>query len=103
MEGPAGAPIEWEAEITRYEPNKRIGWSTKDRSGDIKTSGQVTFNGLPENETEVTVMLQYVPPAGAAGEFVARLFSNPEKRLEEDLQNFKTYIEEEARKARPMR
>jgi uncharacterized membrane protein len=93
MEGPAGTTIEWDAEITRFEQNKRIGWSTKDREGDITTSGQVTFNGLPENETEVTVLMQYVPSGGKAGEFVANLFANPEKRLEEDLQNFKNYIE----------
>jgi uncharacterized membrane protein len=93
MEGPAGSTIEWDAEITRYEENKRIGWSTKDRSGDITTSGQVSFNALPEGETEITVMMQYVPMGGAVGDVIARLFSNPEKSLEEDLQNFKYFIE----------
>jgi uncharacterized membrane protein len=53
----------------------------------------VTFNSLPENETEVTVLMQYAPLGGKAGEFVANLFANPDKRLEEDLQNFKSYIE----------
>jgi uncharacterized membrane protein len=93
MDGPVGTTIEWDAELTRVDPNKRIGWSTKDREGDITTSGQVTFNPLPHNETEVTVLMQYVPSGGKAGEFIANLFSNPEKRLEEDLQNFKNYIE----------
>jgi uncharacterized membrane protein len=93
MEGPVGSTIEWDAEVTRFDLNKRIGWSTKDREGDITTSGQVTFNSLPENETEVTVLMQYAPLGGKAGEFVANLFANPDKRLEEDLQNFKSYIE----------
>jgi uncharacterized membrane protein len=91
MEGPLGARFEWEAKTTRMDPNKRIGWSST--QGDIKTSGQVTFNSLPSNQTEVTVTLQYIPPAGIAGEVVADLFSDPERRLDEDLRNFKRYIE----------
>jgi uncharacterized membrane protein len=93
VEGPVGSSIEWDAEITRFEENKRIGWSTKDRQGDIKTSGQVSFNPLPNGETEITVMFQYVPPAGATGDTFARIFANPEQRLAEDLQNFKEYVE----------
>jgi uncharacterized membrane protein len=92
IEGPLGRQLEWDAETTKLEPNKRIAWNSRD-GGDIKTSGQVTFNALPQNQTQITVTLQYVPPAGKLGEFVANLFSNPEKRLDEDLQNFKAYIE----------
>jgi uncharacterized membrane protein len=92
MEGPLGKDLEWDAETTKLEANKRIGWNSRD-DGDIKTSGQVTFNQLPQGQTEITVTLQYVPPAGAVGEFIAKLFSDPEKRLEEDLHNFKTYVE----------
>lgn len=91
MEGPLGTHIEWDAKTTRFEQNKRIGWSSV--RGDIKTSGQVTFNSLPDNETEVTVTLQYVPPVGMAGEVVAELFGNPEQKLAEDLRNFKRFIE----------
>jgi len=92
MEGPLGKDLEWDAETTKLEPNKRIGWNSRD-GGDIKTSGQVTFNQLPNGQTQITVTLQYVPPAGKLGELVANLFSHPEKRLEEDLNNFKAYIE----------
>lgn len=91
MEGPLGSRIEWDAKTTRAEENKRIGWNSI--QGDIKTSGQVTFNGLPDNQTEVTVMLQYIPPAGMAGAAVAELFGNPEGKLDEDLRNFKRFIE----------
>jgi uncharacterized membrane protein len=93
MEGPLGKDLEWDAETTKLEQNKRIAWNSRD-GGDIKTSGQVTFNALPQGQTEITVTLQYVPPAGKLGEFVANLFSDPEKRLEEDLQNFKAYVEQ---------
>jgi uncharacterized membrane protein len=93
MQGPLGKTIDWDAETTRKDPNKRIGWSTKDRSGDLTTSGQVTFNGLPQGETEITVLMQYVPKAGAVGDLVAKILGDPEKKLEEDLSNFKSYIE----------
>ena len=94
MQGPAGSTVEWEAEITRMDENKRIGWNTKDRDGgDIKTSGQVTFNALPQNETEVTVKMHYITETGRVGEFIAKHFTDPEEQLETDLRNFKAYVE----------
>ena len=90
--GPMGRDVEWEAETTRFEPNKRIAWRSTDDSP-VTTSGQVTFNQLSSQQTEVTVTLQYVPPGGIAGEAAARLLSDPEEMLEEDLLRFKSYVE----------
>ncbi len=97
MEGPLNTKIEWDAETTRLDENKRIAWNSI--TGDIKTSGQVTFNELPDNQVEVTVMLKYVPPAGLAGEIVAELFGSPEVKLLEDLRNFKRTIESQRQPA----
>jgi uncharacterized membrane protein len=91
MEGPLGKNLEWDAKTTMVERNKRIAWSSVD--GDLKTSGQVTFNDLRNNSTEITVIMHYEPPGGALGQAVANLFSDPEKRLDEDLRNFKAYAE----------
>ena len=91
-DGPLGKTVEWEAVTTRYEPNKRIAWRSTEDSP-VRTSGQVTFNELGPEETEVTVTLHFAPPGGAAGEAVARLLSNPEEMLEEDLRRFKAYVE----------
>lgn len=91
MEGPLGKDIEWDAATTLLEPNQRIAWTSTD--GDLKTSGQVTFAAIGENETQVTVMLYYVPPAGMAGDIVAKLFGNPEAKLESDLRRFKAWME----------
>jgi len=93
LEGPLGILIAWDVVTTSLEENKRIAWSSKDKEGDIKTSGQVTFTPLPQGQTEVTVTLQYVPPAGPAGEVAAGMLGNPENRLEDDLKNFKAYAE----------
>lgn len=93
MKGPLGSHLEWDAEITLLEENKRIAWSSKGNEGDVTTSGQVTFADLPQNQTEVTVTLQYTPSKGIAGDVAAKLFADPEKQLTQDLRNFKAYAE----------
>ncbi|HEX2980647.1 MAG TPA: SRPBCC family protein [Anaerolineaceae bacterium] len=99
MEGPLGIDLEWDAETTLLEPNTRIAWNGA--AGDVKTSGQVTFTQLGREETQITVILYYVPPAGLAGDLVAKLFGNPEKKLEEDLRNFKKQIEDMPERTSP--
>lgn len=91
MAGPLGQNLEWNAEVTEFQPDERIAWRSID--GDIETSGQVTFQGLPADQTEVTVMMQYIPPAGELGEAFAELFDDPESQLMQDLRNFKDSIE----------
>ncbi len=91
MKGPLNTNFEWEAETTRMEQDSRIAWRSID--GDLKTSGQVTFKDLPDDEVQVIVTLKYVPMAGIVGEVAAELFGQPEKRLERDLRHFKAYAE----------
>jgi uncharacterized membrane protein len=102
VKGPLGSTVEWVAETTTMEANKRIGWNTKDDAGDVTTSGQVTFNPLADDQTEVTVTMNYDPKGGLAGEIVAKLFANPEEKLDEDLNNFKAYIEGQTHSASRM-
>lgn len=92
MEGPLGQELEWDARTTQMDRNKRIAWNSLD-GGDITTSGQVTFNSLSNQQTEVTVTLQYQAPGGKLGETIARIFDSPEDKLEEDLRRFKVYAE----------
>jgi uncharacterized membrane protein len=92
MAGPLGVDIEWDADTTRLDENERVAWNSKDNSA-VKTSGQVLFREVGPNETEVTVTLLYDPPAGAAGEALAGLFANPEKRVKDDLERFKQHVE----------
>lgn len=83
--------LKWEARLTDLQRNRRIAWSTV--SGDIKTSGQVTFHQLENNETQVTVHMQYVPWMGRLGAAIIRWLANPEKKVEEDLRRFKEHAE----------
>jgi uncharacterized membrane protein len=91
VSGPLGKDFEWIAEITRFEEDRRIAWKTIE--GDIKTSGQVTFKDLPQNETELTVMMQYVPPAGKLGDVVSKAIADPRGKSTDSLRDFKRYAE----------
>jgi uncharacterized membrane protein len=99
IEGTGGSTIEWDAEITMFEPPRRIGWNSRDSSS-VKTSGQVLFTDLNEDETEVTVILKYEPPTGTADEGGQALGKNVDRRLEEGLRNFKKHIEVRTRAGR---
>jgi uncharacterized membrane protein len=93
--GPADVRVEWDAEIINHIPNKVLAWRSLP-GGDVVTAGSVTFKGArgEERSTEVTVTLQYEPPAGKAGAFVARLFGRaPQQTIREDLRRFKQLLE----------
>jgi uncharacterized membrane protein len=89
--GPLGTAIEWDAKTTYVEENKKIAWQST--GGQIETHGAVTFEPAGDDQTKVTVGLEYNPAGGALGEAVARLFSDPEDKLEEDLHRFKQVAE----------
>jgi uncharacterized membrane protein len=86
--GPLGRTVEWDAEITRLDPDKRIAWHST-RDGEVRTSGQVTFNPLPDAQTEVTVVLQYA--TSVLRDTAARAWTR--QALEEDLRSFKAHLE----------
>jgi uncharacterized membrane protein len=93
VKGPLGANIDWNAEITRQEPNTRLAWNTKDNKGVVTTSGQVTFNPLPDDQAEVTVTMQYTPSGGKIGDWIADFLAHPEDNVAADLRRFKAYAE----------
>jgi uncharacterized membrane protein len=90
---PMGATIEWEAEIINEIPNKVIGWRSLDGSA-LVTAGSVNFDELPRGGTRVRVKLQYEPPGGKLGSWVAWLFGEePGVQIREDLRRFKEEME----------
>ena len=91
VKGPLGKTVEYDAELTKDEPNRLIGWNSTE--GSMQTTGAVTFTEI-ENQTQVSVVMQWAdPPAGAAGEAASRVLQSPDKKLEEDLQRFKDIVE----------
>jgi uncharacterized membrane protein len=92
--GPAGVKVEWDAEIINDVANQVIGWRSLP-GGDITTAGSVNFDELPNGlGTQLTVRLQYEPPAGRMGDFVAQKFCHaPSQTIREDLRRFKQLID----------
>ncbi len=92
--GPLGAKISWHAEITDERENQYIVWRSLPGS-DVENTGSVQFREAPGNRgTEVTVALEYNPPAGKAGHAIATVFGeSPTQQVREDLRHFKQLIE----------
>src|SRR5689334_5976279 len=92
--GPLGANAEWDAEVTMDEPNQAIGWRSIEGNRTVKTAGRVNFKDAGD-ATELDVTIEYDAPGGLVGEAVAKVFSNPERQVEEDLERFKQMMEED--------
>lgn len=92
--GPAGLKVEWDAEIFNEIDNKLIAWRSLPGS-DVVTAGSVNFDAVRDGRsTQVTINLQYDPPAGKAGALVAAMFGRaPSQTIREDLRRWKQRME----------
>ncbi len=90
----AGGEVEWDAEVTTDEPNSGIAWRALP-GGDIEHRGSIKFSkAAGDRGTNVKVVLEYYPPAGQLGRWVAKLFGEePEQQIHDDLRNFKRMME----------
>ena len=78
---PAGAGVEWDAEIVDDQPGRRIGWRTLPGS-QVTHEGMVSFeSAIGGRGTVVRIEMLYLPPAGKVGTRIARLFgAEPARR-----------------------
>jgi uncharacterized membrane protein len=90
---PAGLAVEWDAEIINDVENTMIGW--RSLASDVVTAGSVNFDAVRGGRAcQVSVHLQYAPPAGKAGAFLASLFGRePSQTIRKDLRRFKQLLE----------
>jgi uncharacterized membrane protein len=83
-----GQTEEWDAEITEQIPDKRVAWRS---GGGASNAGVVTFHRLSDDSARVMLQMAYDPEswtekAGAAlGVFT--------RRIENDLRDFKHFVE----------
>jgi uncharacterized membrane protein len=90
---PMGAPVSWDAEITRWIPNRVLAWRSLPGSV-VRNAGIIHFEPDPSGGTRVEIRLAYNPPGGVLGHFVARLFgADPRSEMDEDLLRLKSLIE----------
>jgi uncharacterized membrane protein len=91
--GPAGAPVEFDAIITRQVPNQIIAWKTLPEQA-VEHTGVVRFDPNPDGSTRISVRMRYSPPAGAIGHAVASFFgADPKHAMDKDLARLKTLLE----------
>jgi uncharacterized membrane protein len=96
VKGPAGSSVSWEAHVINEIPNELIAWSSVG-DADVVSAGSVHFKPTPSGGTRVIVHLQYSPPAGKLGAWVATLFGeDPAQQISEDLQRLKACLETRA-------
>jgi uncharacterized membrane protein len=92
--GPAGATLEWTAEIVAETPGQLIAWRSVEGSV-VQVDGSIEFRKAPAGRgTFVDATIQYRPPAGALGTTVAKLFGkDPSFLMEQELRRFKALME----------
>jgi uncharacterized membrane protein len=92
--GPLQMRIKWTAQIVDQRENQWIVWRS-DPDSLVPNNGSVQFRKAPgDRGTEVTVALQYAPPAGPIGKAFASMFGkNPQHVVREDLRKFKQLLE----------
>jgi uncharacterized membrane protein len=86
-----GIEREFEANITEQHPDERVAWNST--GGEENHAGVVTFHKLSDNETRVTVQLDW--EATGIAEKAGALLGVDNHVIKKDLQHFKEFIESE--------
>jgi uncharacterized membrane protein len=90
---PAGASVEWTAELIDDQPNELIVWRAVDGAA-VPNTGSVQFTPAPHGGTAVLVELRYQPPGGRLAAVIAKLFGEePEIQVGSDLRRLKQVLE----------
>ena len=90
----AGKREEWDAEILEQVPDQRIAW--RSTSG-ARNAGVVSFQPVGRNRTRVDLRLTYEPEGVTekVGDFIGVV----SRRVENDLERFKDFIQTQGRES----
>ena len=93
VDGPLGKNIEWDAKIIDEETDRKIAWKSLEESNNlVDTGGAVRFDDHGDS-TGVEVSLHVGTPGGVLGDVAAKLFSDPQQKVEQALAEFKKLME----------
>ena len=87
-----GATREFDTEITEQHPDERVAWKSTDGT---THAGVVTFHRLSDDESRVTVQLDWQPEGVV--EKVGAAVGVDDHRVKADLKRFKDFIESRGR------
>ena len=85
-----GVRREFDTEITEQHPDERVAW--KSTGGDTKHAGVVTFHRLDDENTRVTVQLDWEPEGLV--EKAGSALNVDDRQVKADTKRFKKFIEE---------
>lgn len=92
VDGPAGLPVEWDAELLNVVENREMTWRSVEGS-DVEHVGRVRFEQDAAG-SRIHVQLKYMPPGGVLGHAVAKAFgTDPASELDDDLTRMKGAVE----------
>jgi uncharacterized membrane protein len=83
-----GDKREWDAEITEQHPDHRVAWKALEQDG---PNGVVSFHKLDDSRTKVMVQMEYDPEG--VKESVGSVIGLDSRRVQNDLESFKDFIE----------
>lgn len=83
-----GKREEWDAEITEQRPDERVAWTARGGKGN---AGVVTFHSLNDDQTRVTVQMDWQPEGVV--ENVGTALGFDDRQVSKDLERFKEMIE----------
>jgi uncharacterized membrane protein len=93
VDGPGGVPVEWESQVIEDVPSEKIAW--KSVNG-MENAGAVRFDDRGD-VTDMEYTIEFSPPGGKAGDVVAKIFDDPEKKARVALAAFKELVERDAK------
>jgi uncharacterized membrane protein len=83
-----GVEREFDTEVTEQHPDERVAWKSTDGT---THAGVVTFHRLSDNESRVTVQIDW-RPAGLVEKAGAAVGAD-DRQVKADLKRFKTFVE----------
>ena len=94
LRGPRDATIELETRVVEDVENERVRWTTVEGAS-VEARGEVAFRDAPAGRgTEVASTVDWRPPGGEAGRWIAKLFgSDPSIRTRRELKRLKMLLE----------
>lgn len=94
VSAPGDRRVEWDAVVINDDPGRLIAWRSREEA-EVPNAGTVRFEPAPGDEgTEVTVNLEYDPPAGKLGALLAKLTGDEAgQQVAETLRRFKALME----------
>lgn len=87
-----GAKQEWDTEVTTQQENQQVIWRSVNGP---PQSATVTFEPLPNNQTQVRLRMEYTPPGGLLGQKLDQLTQATRRVMRRNLENFSRLVKGE--------